>query len=70
MSRVCQLCGKRPQSGMNISHSNIRTKRRWLPNLQEKRVYAGGRWTTLVVCAKCLKRLSVTTRRSPLKASA
>ena len=65
MSRVCQVCGKRPRSGMNISHSHVRTKRRWLPNLQEKRVFASGRWVTLVLCTKCLKRFSVTSRKLP-----
>ena len=39
MSRVCQLTGKRPISGNNVSHSNRKTKRRFLPNLQKKRFY-------------------------------
>ncbi|MHA2621140.1 MAG: 50S ribosomal protein L28 [bacterium JZ-2024 1] len=67
MSRVCQVCGKKPVTGMNISHSHIRTKRRWLPNLQKKRVFVKGKWVTLVLCTKCLKRLSLTTRRSAIK---
>jgi large subunit ribosomal protein L28 len=37
MSRVCQVTGKRPQSGNNVSHANNRTRRRFLPNLQNKR---------------------------------
>jgi large subunit ribosomal protein L28 len=36
MSRVCQLTGKRPKSGHNVSHSNRKTKRRFLPNLVTK----------------------------------
>ncbi len=36
MSKVCQLTGKRPASGNNVSHSNRKTKRRFLPNLQGK----------------------------------
>jgi large subunit ribosomal protein L28 len=52
---------------MNISHSHIRTKRRWIPNLQKKRVFSDGRWVTLVLCTKCLKRFSVTTRKIPAK---
>jgi len=67
MSRVCQMCGKRPLTGMNISHSHIRTKRRWIPNLQKKRVFSDGRWVTLVLCTRCLKRFSVTTRKIPAK---
>jgi len=39
MSRVCQLTGKRPAVGNNVSHANNRTKRRFLPNLQKKRVW-------------------------------
>lgn len=35
MSRVCELTGKRPMSGHNVSHSNIKTNRRFLPNLQD-----------------------------------
>lgn len=39
MSRVCQVTGKRPQSGNNVSHANNRTRRRFLPNLQHKRFW-------------------------------
>ena len=35
MARVCQITGKKPQVGNNVSHANNRTKRRFLPNLQE-----------------------------------
>jgi large subunit ribosomal protein L28 len=39
MSRVCKLTGKRPQVGNNVSFSQKKTKRRFLPNLQTKQVY-------------------------------
>ena len=39
MSRVCQVTGKRPMSGNNVSHANNRTRRRFLPNLQYKRFW-------------------------------
>jgi len=39
MSRVCQLTGKRPIAGNNVSHSNRKTKRRFLPNLHKKKFY-------------------------------
>ena len=39
MSRICQLTGKKPAVGNNVSHANNRTKRRFLPNLQKKRVW-------------------------------
>ncbi len=39
MSRVCQVTGKGPQTGNNVSHSNRRTRRRFLPNLHNKRFW-------------------------------
>ncbi len=39
MSKVCQVTGKRPQSGNNVSHANNKTRRRFLPNLQHKRFW-------------------------------
>ena len=39
MSKVCQLTGKRPAVGNNVSHSNRKTRRRFLPNLQSKRFF-------------------------------
>jgi ribosomal protein L28 len=39
MARVCELTGKRPIVGNKVSHSNIKTKRRFLPNLQTKRYF-------------------------------
>ncbi len=42
MSRVCQITGKRPQSGNNVSHAHNKTRRRFLPNLQNKRFWLEG----------------------------
>ena len=39
MSKVCKLTGKKPISGNNVSHSNRKTKRRFVPNIQKKRFY-------------------------------
>jgi large subunit ribosomal protein L28 len=39
MARVCQVTGKRPQKGNNVSHANNKTRRRFLPNLQNKRFW-------------------------------
>ncbi len=49
MARVCQVTGKGPMSGNNVSHANNRTKRRFLPNLQRRRfwVEAENRWVSL-----------------------
>lgn len=39
MSKVCKITGKRPSSGHNVSHSNRKTKRRFLPNIMKKKVF-------------------------------
>jgi large subunit ribosomal protein L28 len=56
MARRCDICGKGPQVGYSVSHSHVRSKRRWLPNLQTIRTMKGRTVTTVRVCAKCLKR--------------
>ena len=51
MARVCQVTGKKPQTGHNVSHANNKTKRRFLPNLQYRRfwVESESRWVSLRV---------------------
>lgn len=60
MARVCQITGKRPQVGNNVSHANNKTKRRFLPNLQKKRFYLAeeDRWITLKISTKAIKTIS------------
>ena len=60
MSRVCELTGKRPISGNNVSHSNKRTRRRFLPNLHKKRFYVPEKdaWITLKVSAKAIRTIN------------
>jgi large subunit ribosomal protein L28 len=55
MASVCDVCGKSPRFGNNISHSHRRTRRRWNPNVQKLRVLVDGAPKRLAVCAKCLK---------------
>jgi len=55
MSKVCEICGKRPQVGNNVSHARNRTRRRWLPNLQKVRCVQNGQVKRIRVCTKCLK---------------
>ena len=55
MAKVCEICGKRPIAGNNVSHANNRTKRRWYPNLQTVRVLVDGAPRRVRVCTKCLK---------------
>ena len=49
MARVCQVTGKGPMSGNNVSHANNKTKRRFLPNLQSRRFWVESekRWVRL-----------------------
>lgn len=60
MSRVCQLTGKRPITGNNVSHANNKTKRRFLPNLMKKRFYIPevDKWVTLKVSTSALKSIN------------
>ncbi len=59
MSRVCQITGKRPQVGNNVSHSNIKTKRTFRPNLHKKKFYIPeeGKWITLKVSSTALRTI-------------
>jgi large subunit ribosomal protein L28 len=60
MARVCQITGKRPQVGNNVSHANNKTKRRFYPNLQKKRFFIPeeNRWITLKLTAKAIKTIN------------
>ena len=60
MSRVCELTGKKPMSGNNVSHSNARTKRKFYPNLQRKRVFVPemNDFVEVRVSAKALRTVS------------
>lgn len=55
MAKVCQICGKGPQFGNNVSHAHNLTRRKWSPNLQRVRAVINGTTRRIRVCAKCLK---------------
>lgn len=59
MAKVCSVTGKRPMSGHNVSHSNRKTKRRFLPNLQTRRFWVDSlkRWITLRVTTKAMRTI-------------
>ncbi|MFA4912228.1 MAG: 50S ribosomal protein L28 [Burkholderiaceae bacterium] len=59
MARVCQVTGKGPMVGNNVSHANNKTKRRFLPNLQSRRfwVEAENRWVRLRVSTAALRTI-------------
>jgi large subunit ribosomal protein L28 len=60
MSRVCQITGKRPRSGNNVSHAHNKTKRKFLPNLFKKRFYLPeeDKWITLKVSSTALRTIN------------
>ena len=60
MARVCQVTGKMPIGGNKVSHSNIKTKRRFLPNLQTKRYYLPeeDKWITLKVSTEAIRTIN------------
>ncbi len=55
MSKICEICGKKPMFGNNVSHANNRTRRRWNPNLQRVKVNLNGTIKIIKVCTDCIK---------------
>ncbi len=60
MARICQVTGKKPITGNHVSFSNIKTRRRFLPNLQKKRFFLAeeGRWITLKLSASAIRTIN------------
>lgn len=60
MSRICQITGKKVMVGNNVSHSNVKTKRRFYPNLQRKKFYIAeeDRWVTLKVSTAAMRTIN------------
>lgn len=55
MSKICEICGKKPNFGNNISHAHNLVKKRWNPNLQTIRAKVDGQVKRVKVCTSCLK---------------
>ncbi|MBW1726965.1 MAG: 50S ribosomal protein L28 [Deltaproteobacteria bacterium] len=55
MAKICEICGKKPLVGNNISHAHNVTKRRFNPNLQKVRAVYNGRVKRIMVCTNCIK---------------
>ncbi|MDR2713279.1 MAG: 50S ribosomal protein L28 [Clostridiales bacterium] len=51
----CEICGKTSVTGMKVSHSHIRNKRKWKPNLQRVRAVVNGTPKRVVTCTRCLR---------------
>ena len=60
MARVCQVTGKKPITGNKVSHSNIKTKRRFLPNLQTKRYFLAeeDKWVTMKLSSEAIRTIN------------
>jgi large subunit ribosomal protein L28 len=55
MARVCDICGKGPSFGHNVSHANNKTNRRWYPNLQPVRALIDGKPKRIRACTRCIR---------------
>lgn len=55
MAVQCEVCGKKPITGHNVSHSNVKTKRRFMPNIQTVKAVVAGSTKKVDICTKCLK---------------
>jgi large subunit ribosomal protein L28 len=55
MARVCDVCGKGPVFGHNVSHANNKTNRRWNPNLQRVRALVNGTPRRIRACTSCIR---------------
>jgi large subunit ribosomal protein L28 len=60
MSKVCEICGKGPEVGHNVSHSMRHTKRRFMPNLVDRKIYIpkSGESKKMKICMKCMKTMT------------
>ncbi len=55
MARVCDVCNKGAFSGNKVSHSNIKTRTRWLPNLKRMKAVINGSTQTIRICTRCIR---------------
>ncbi len=55
MAKTCEICGKKPIYGHNVSHSHKLTNRRWDPNLQKIKIVVDGETRSTYVCTSCIR---------------
>lgn len=55
MANVCEICNKGERSGFNVSHSNLKTKRKWKPNIQTVKAVINGEVKRVNTCTRCLR---------------
>jgi len=54
----CEICGKSPSFGHNVSHSMVRTRRMWKPNIQKVTLVREGRKQQMTLCTRCLRTMN------------
>jgi large subunit ribosomal protein L28 len=60
MARVCEICDKGPLTGHQVSHSNTKTRTRWLPNLHRMKAVVKGTTMTIRACTRCIRTGKIT----------
>jgi len=55
MAKICEICGKKPIYGSNVSHSHKVTNRRWEPNIQKVKANIEGEIRSIKVCTQCIR---------------
>ena len=55
MANVCDVCGKKPMTGCNVSHAHNKTKKVFKPNLQKVRALENGAVRSIKVCTRCIR---------------
>lgn len=60
MSKVCEICGKGPSFGNNVSHAHNKTRRIWYPNLQKVKAISNGTVRSVRVCTRCIRSGRIT----------
>ena len=60
MAKVCDICGKKPLVGNNVSHAHNKTKKVWQPNLQTVNTVVNGQKRKVKVCTRCIRSGAVT----------
>ncbi len=55
MANLCEICSKAPSSGNNVSHSHLKTRRTWKPNIQRVKAIVNGEVKRVNTCTRCLR---------------
>jgi len=64
---MCEVCGKKPSYGYNVSHAKNHTPRRWMPNIQAAHVMVDGEYVRVKICTRCLRTMSKNQDAAPTR---